>query len=316
MNTDKARLLFVDDEERILRSLKALFRADYEVLTATDPQQALWRVGQRDVDVLVSDQRMPGMTGVELLRAARDAAPRTMRILLTGYSDLSSIVGSVNDGEIFRFINKPWDATEIRATVAQAADIARAEDAVLPEPAVPAADALGILVVDSDVVTREVVAASLADTHATGPGGQAVRIHWASTLEVALEVLGRERVALVVTELDVAGEDAVETIKLLKRHRPDILVVVLTSFADTGRLIELINEGQIYRFLPKPARKGMLSASLQSTLKRYHDQRARPQLLRRHAVADARPRGAVPERLLDQLRRILGGSTNLTRSGS
>jgi serine/threonine-protein kinase len=74
--------------------------------------------------VIVSDQRMPGMTGVELLRQSRDISPRSVRILLTGYSDLASIVGSINDGEIYRFISKPWDNQELATTIGEAATIA------------------------------------------------------------------------------------------------------------------------------------------------------------------------------------------------
>ena len=74
--------------------------------------------------VVISDQRMPEMTGVEFLRQVKDFAPQTVRILLTGYSDLASIVGSINEGEVFRFISKPWDNAEIQKTIGEAAAIA------------------------------------------------------------------------------------------------------------------------------------------------------------------------------------------------
>src|SRR6218665_3121556 len=109
----KSRLLFVDDEERIVNLLRMMFRADYEVHTATSGAAALEIIAAHPIDVIVSDQRMPGMLGIELLNEVRLRSPATMRILLTGYSDLSAIVGSVNDGEVFRFINKPWDKAEI-----------------------------------------------------------------------------------------------------------------------------------------------------------------------------------------------------------
>ena len=116
----RPRLLFVDDESRILLSLKAIFRADYDVTTAEGGPAALEALKKERFDVIVSDQRMPGITGVEVLRAARDAQPQAIRMLLTGYSDLNAIIASINEGEIFRFIPKPWVNGELRETIASA----------------------------------------------------------------------------------------------------------------------------------------------------------------------------------------------------
>ncbi|MGL4233373.1 MAG: response regulator, partial [Casimicrobium sp.] len=107
--SEKAKVLFVDDEERIVNLLKIMFRTTYDVYTATSGQQALQIVAANPIQVIVSDQRMPEMLGIDLLSKVRELSPNTMRILLTGYSDLAAIVGSVNDGEVFRFISKPWD---------------------------------------------------------------------------------------------------------------------------------------------------------------------------------------------------------------
>ena len=124
--SDRARLLFVDDEERIITLMKVIFRAKYEVYGATSGQQALEILHKTPIHVLVCDQRMPGMAGIELLSKARGLSPQTMRILLTGYSDLAAIVGSVNDGEVYRFINKPWNNEVLRTVVGEAAEIALA----------------------------------------------------------------------------------------------------------------------------------------------------------------------------------------------
>ena len=114
----KGRLLVIDDEERILTALKSLFRNTYHVFATTDGHKALDFLQRYQMHVIISDQRMPIMTGVELLRQSRDISPRSVRILLTGYSDLASIVGSINDGEIYRFISKPWDNGELQKIVA------------------------------------------------------------------------------------------------------------------------------------------------------------------------------------------------------
>src|SRR5262245_43868465 len=120
----RARLLFVDDEESILTTMRIMFRRHYEVLLASNGEQALELLRNNDVDVLISDQRMPGMMGVEVLREARGIRPRTMRVLLTGYSDFSAIIGSINEGEVYRFVHKPWSNAEFQSIIAQAVEAA------------------------------------------------------------------------------------------------------------------------------------------------------------------------------------------------
>ena len=122
--TEKPKILFVDDERQILVSLRALFRAHYKVFLANDGLEALDIIRREPIQAIISDQRMPHMLGHELLREVKNISPGTMRLLLTGYSDLSAIMNSINDGEIFRFIHKPWDNTELRAIVDSAVKIA------------------------------------------------------------------------------------------------------------------------------------------------------------------------------------------------
>ena len=118
------RILLIDDEARILRALKALFR-DYETFQTTNPLEAVSLAKQHDVDVVICDQRMPEKTGVDTLRDIKDAHPRALRVLLTGYSDLKAVVGSVNEGEVYRFVHKPWDNNELREIVGEAATTAQ-----------------------------------------------------------------------------------------------------------------------------------------------------------------------------------------------
>jgi CheY-like chemotaxis protein len=114
-------LLLVDDEENILAALKRTLRRDgYHIVTATDAAEGLQRLTEHDVDVIVSDQRMPGMTGVEFLRRAKDLYPHTVRLVLSGYTELQSIIDAVNEGAIYKFLTKPWDDERLRAHVAEA----------------------------------------------------------------------------------------------------------------------------------------------------------------------------------------------------
>jgi len=124
MLTTRARrrtLLLVDDEESILSSLKRVFRRDgYNVVTATSGTRGLQLLAEQAVDVILSDQRMPGMTGIEFLREAKRLYPHTVRMTLSGYTDLQSIIEAVNEGSVYKFLTKPWDDDLLRSHVAHA----------------------------------------------------------------------------------------------------------------------------------------------------------------------------------------------------
>ena len=114
-------LLLVDDEENVVASLKRLLRRDgYRIVTANSGAQGLQRLAEQPVDVIVSDQRMPGMTGVEFLRRAKDLFPDTVRMVLSGYTELQSITDAINEGAIYKFLTKPWDDERLRGHIEQA----------------------------------------------------------------------------------------------------------------------------------------------------------------------------------------------------
>lgn len=116
-------LLCVDDEPGVLRALKRLLRKEpYQVLTAGSGEEALRLLARRPVQVVLTDQRMPGMTGTALLQAVRERYPDTVRLVLSGYAEAHAILASINQGEIYRFLPKPWDDDELRATLRECFD--------------------------------------------------------------------------------------------------------------------------------------------------------------------------------------------------
>ena len=116
-------ILIVDDEENILRSLRRqLVDLEYTVLTVSSGYQALELLDSREIAVIISDQRMPEMTGTEFLSLAKEKKPDTVRILLTAFCDMKDTVDAINKGEIFRYINKPWEEDELKRTVCEAVD--------------------------------------------------------------------------------------------------------------------------------------------------------------------------------------------------
>ncbi len=115
------RLLCVDDEPNILSALRRLFRHDgYQVTVANSGAEGLQVLASQEIDLVISDMRMPEMDGAQFLNQVRQGWPDTMRILLTGYADITSTIEAINKGEIFRYVSKPWDDQEMLATVRQA----------------------------------------------------------------------------------------------------------------------------------------------------------------------------------------------------
>mgnify|MGYP005842406723 CR=1 FL=1 len=116
-------VLFVDDEVNILKALQRLLRGEpFEVLTASHATEALELIDQRQPQVIVSDQRMPEMNGVDFLASVRDRHSDVVRMMLTGYTDMTIAVEAINRGEIYRLITKPWNDEELKATLRQAFD--------------------------------------------------------------------------------------------------------------------------------------------------------------------------------------------------
>ncbi len=113
-------LLFVDDEPDIVDSLRRLFRREHTVMTATSGNEAIELLKQHRVDLIISDQRMPGMTGDQMLSIARQLQPDAVRILLTGYSDLEALVKCVNEASVYKYLTKPWEPEDLRLTVTRA----------------------------------------------------------------------------------------------------------------------------------------------------------------------------------------------------
>jgi len=113
-----ARILFVDDEPNVLSALRRLFRREGYDLTFSDgTEDALRVLSEQEVDLVVSDYRMPGMTGIEFLKIVREKYPDVMRVVLSGYADIETITAAINEGQIYRFISKPWNDEELKVTV-------------------------------------------------------------------------------------------------------------------------------------------------------------------------------------------------------
>ena len=114
-------LLYVDDQEENLRAFKRVFKKDFNIFTALSGEEGLDVFEKHpEITLLVSDQRMPGMSGVDFLNACKHLNPKPIRIIVTGYADLESTINAVNEAEIYRFIPKPWESLDLKQTLLEA----------------------------------------------------------------------------------------------------------------------------------------------------------------------------------------------------
>ena len=117
---NRKAILCVDDEPIILKTLERLFRKEnYDVYKAENGNEALSILEEVPIDLVISDYRMPEITGVELLKKVKEKYPATIRIILSGYADINSVVSAINEGQIYRFCHKPWDNDNLKITVRQ-----------------------------------------------------------------------------------------------------------------------------------------------------------------------------------------------------
>lgn len=286
MSAKKGRVLCIDDEPHVLRALQWLLQKDFEVHTCESAGEALRMLRAHDFDVVVSDQRMPGITGVELLRHVRKLAPRAMRILLTGYSDLDAMVKSVNESEVYRFVTKPWDVRTLPKLIAEAAEVARSEpappdsgaarEAAQPAREEPAAGATEALLVMDDRPELHALAGQVL--------APAMEVLHAYDLPQALTLLDSRPIAVIVSEVAIGGKDATRLLRLMKANHPQTVALVASDQNDAETVMSLINQGQVFRIIPKPVKPAFLKLLVEAALKRHRELVGTPSLRRRFAV--------------------------------
>lgn len=121
--SQKIRILYIDDEVNNLNVFKAAFRRDYEITLCGSPIQAFEVLKNNEFDIIITDQRMPEMNGTDFLASILKTTPEPMRILLTGYSDIEAVIDAINKGEVYRYVTKPWLENELRGVITSAFEV-------------------------------------------------------------------------------------------------------------------------------------------------------------------------------------------------
>jgi response regulator RpfG family c-di-GMP phosphodiesterase len=123
MSEDKLNVLYVDDEVNNLQSFKAAFRRDFLIHTAESAKEGMKILSEVPIEVIITDQRMPEMTGVEFLEQVIPLYPDPIRILLTGYSDIQAVIDAINKGQVYHYITKPWDEEQLRNIIKKSLEV-------------------------------------------------------------------------------------------------------------------------------------------------------------------------------------------------
>ena len=227
---DPIRILCVDDEPNVLRALQRLFLdEDYEILTAGSGQEGLEILRREpDIQLVISDYRMPGLNGVDFLRQVRERSPETLRIVLSGYADTAAVVGAINDGQIYKFIPKPWNDEELKRTIADALEkyVLRKKNARLMEELSASNEELTLINENLETMVAERTADLLVRN-------QALTIAQNILDALPVAVLGLDAAGMIVCCNEAAQEMFRETGPfLLGSEAADVLPETVRSFAE------------------------------------------------------------------------------------
>ncbi|MDO9436441.1 response regulator [Hydrogenophaga sp.] len=287
----KPRVLCVDDEPGVLRMLRWLLEGQFDVTCTTDTREARMHLRSDDFEVVISDQRMPGMLGTEFLRWARIESPNTMRLMLSGYSDFTEIVDAVNASEVFRFLPKPWDEQQLLEAVDYAAAVVRRVPVRTAELSVESdeddtiepRDNEAILLLDPDPATEQHLREALGD---------ATPLHWVRSIHEATAWIERHPASVLLVETEVGGDCTLDFIRAVKRRQPLAVTIATSGKRDGSNVVCLINDAQIFRFLKKPLVPSQTREMVRAALRQHRMLQAHPMRAARYkAQPDA---GANP----------------------
>jgi response regulator RpfG family c-di-GMP phosphodiesterase len=266
----KHTLLVVDDEPDVCDSVHDLLRKEFKVLKARSAAEGMKLMEANEVHIIMTDQRMPQVTGVELLTKIRKGHPRAVRMLFTGYADLESIIAAINQGHIFQFLKKPWEPQELEAAVRQAAKeydriidqsdelhrlhdeieglwkrVATLETQVVRGPKnsnkPPAMHTL--LVVDDEPDVCDSVHDLLR---------KEFNVLKARSAAEGIKLMETNEVHIIMTDQRMPQVTGVELLSKIRAGHPQAVRMLFTGYADLESIITAINQGHIFQFLKKP----------------------------------------------------------------
>lgn len=285
----KYSVLFVDDEVQILETIRNIFDKFYTIYTAENGQQALEILSKTKVQVIVSDQRMPGMSGTEFLKICKEKYPDTVRILVTGFSDLDLVIETINTGDIFRFISKPWKLEKLKETVDLAGQLFDQVQAIRSKAEPPVRSHSGHQVSNSPAPAshagfqRKAHLLFVDESESQLSNyrevfGSDYFVHIANSAERAFSFLTQYPIAVLICEAQIGETDGIDFISVIRDDHPDVIPILLTDIKDIDLAVRLINEGRIFRYFIKPYRKEHFISEIEKAVQQHQNYSAKPEL--------------------------------------
>lgn len=124
-SSQQINVLYIDDEAHNLTSFRACFRRIFNIFTAESAEEGRKIISHQDIHVILSDQRMPRMTGIEFFESIKDEFPHPIRILITGYTDINAVIDAINRGQVYKYLTKPWNDEDVRIYIEKAYEVYR-----------------------------------------------------------------------------------------------------------------------------------------------------------------------------------------------
>lgn len=285
------RILLVDDEQNVLNALRRELEDGYEIETFSNPENALQRCHETQFDLVVADYKMPQMNGIEFLKQFGKLQPNATRIILSGQADTNVLVNAINDTHIYRFIDKPWDQTELAATLSQALayrevllENRRLTDSspakTSPGLQLPGAEKrYQILVVDDEPNVLNTISRDLTSRNSFGDLHMALlreanpqypvnqpdfrfEVYTTTSSEQALDFIKRKVCDVVISDFMMPEMNGFEFLKAIREKQPDATCIMLSGHTDRQTLTEAINRLEIFSFISKPWREYELKSAV------------------------------------------------------
>lgn len=301
-NTKMGKVLCLDDDPKVTRALGWALQKKFAVTLTASVVEGVELVKANDFDVVISDRSMPELSGVDFLNLVKKISPRSIRVLLTGYSDPEEIVRAVNETEVFRLLAKPWALGELVSIVERGVAIARDISAELDETLhhvqidageTPERRDDRILVIDADPAIHAIVAQSAA-------GNGTVR--GARNIAEAMTIINEGPIAVIVAETAAGGFDTTRLIRMLKQSRPETISLMVSRHFEPPMMVDLVNQGQVFRLLGKPLAANCLKPVIEAALRKHRMLKVVPAAARRHLVDNTS--AGTSESLLFDIERI------------
>ena len=295
------RILVVDDEANIVSAVRRelesppFVRYRYEVEGFFDPQQALARAGEQRFDAVISDYAMPGMNGLDFLKALARLQPDCVRLVLSGRTDMDALVRMIGETHIYRFIPKPWDGWHLKGSLVQALDYAATliehrrlanlvRDNDILVAVVPEREVEKVLIVDDEpgvlnslarVLTQQsrdevfqAIAREASPFADAASGDDLLSVQVTESPRAALDMAARETYACIVADQKMPGMSGIELLKKFAELQPDCQRILISGQVAERDLIEAVDTAGIFAFIGKPWADHEFKAQVATALSR------------------------------------------------